>query len=73
MCQERAVAVRQKTDIALSLEEREAGRAVEQKWLRFARLYALMDEILANVDTPEREGESCNSDRHGEQGARDES
>ena len=57
LCQERAVAVRQLADSALSLEEREAGRANEQKWLRFARLYGLMDEILGKIDPAEAEGD----------------
>ena len=32
---------------APTLAEREAGRAAEQQWLRFARLYELMDEMFA--------------------------
>ena len=35
--------------------EREAGRAAEQQWLRFARLYELMDEMLASLGPAETE------------------
>ena len=55
MCRERAVAARELDDRATSLAEREAGRAAEQKWLRFARLYELMDEMLASLGPAETE------------------
>jgi hypothetical protein len=63
MCQERAVAARQQADSAPSLAEREAGRAIEQKWVRFARLYALMDEILSSVGPIEPDRESVSEGR----------
>ena len=34
---------------APTLAEREEGRAAEQQWLRFARLYELMDEMFASL------------------------
>jgi len=49
ICRERAVAARKLADNAPTLAEREAGRATEQQWLRFARLYDLMDEMLASL------------------------
>jgi hypothetical protein len=55
LCRERAVAVRKLADSAPTLAEREAGRAVEQQWLRFARLYSLMDEMLASLGPAETE------------------
>jgi hypothetical protein len=58
MCHERAVAARKQADSAPSLAEREEGRAIEQKWMRFARLYGLMDEILSSVGPIEAEGET---------------
>ena len=58
MCRERAVAARELADRATSLAEREAGRAAEQQWLRFARLYELMDEMLASLGPAETEGET---------------
>ena len=53
MCRERALAERHRADSGLSLEERAAGRANEQQWLQFARLYQLMDEMLASLGPPE--------------------
>ena len=55
MCRERAAAAQQRADNELSLEERAAGRATEQQWLRFARLYELMDEMLASLGPAETE------------------
>jgi hypothetical protein len=55
MCQERAAAARQLADRATSLAEREAGRATEQQWLRHARLYQLMDEMLGSLGLAETE------------------
>ena len=55
MCRERAVAVRTLADSAPTLAEREEGRAAEQQWLRFARLYELMDEMLASLGPVETE------------------
>jgi len=58
MCRERAAVARQQADTGLSLQEREAGRAAEQQWLRNALLYQLMDEVnrslgLAGTDPPQ--------------------
>ena len=55
ICREHAVAVRKLADSAPTLAEREAGRAAEQQWLRFARLYDLMGEILASIGPAETE------------------
>jgi hypothetical protein len=55
ICREHAVAVRKVADSAPTLAEREAGRAAEQQWLRFARLYELMDEIIASLGPAEPE------------------
>ncbi len=55
ICRERAVAERKLADSAPTLAEREAGRAAEQQWLRFARLYELMDEMLASLSPAETE------------------
>ena len=55
MSRERAVAARKLADSAPTLAEREAGRAAEQRWLRFARLYELMDEMLASLGPAETE------------------
>jgi hypothetical protein len=51
MCRERAAAARQRAESGLSLAEREEGRAAEQHWLRLVRLYELMDEVLASVES----------------------
>ena len=55
MCRERAEAARQQAESGLSLAEREEGRTTEQHWLRVARLYDLMDEVLAFVGRAETE------------------
>ena len=41
---------RQQAENGLTIAEREQGRVTEQRWLRFARLYELMDEVLPIVD-----------------------
>ena len=53
MCHEHAVAARKLADGAPTLAEREAGRTAEQQWLRFARLYELMDKMFASLDPAE--------------------
>jgi len=63
LCRERAVAARSLADNAPTLAEREAGRAAEQQWLRFARLYELMDEILASLGPTESEQQGNLEDR----------
>jgi len=55
MCRERAIAARQEADRGRSLQEREAGRAAEQQWLRNARLYQLMDEVFLSLGLAETE------------------
>ena len=55
MCRERAAAARQQAESGPSLAEREDARTTEQHWLRVARLYELMDEVLAFVDQAETE------------------
>ena len=55
LCRERATAARKLADSATTVAEREAGRAAEQKWLRFARLYELMYEVLASLGPSESE------------------
>ena len=54
MCRERAVAARKLAESAPTLAERDARRAAEQQWLRFARLYE-MDEIIASLGPTETE------------------
>jgi hypothetical protein len=55
MCRERAVAARKLADSAPTLAQREAARAAEQQWLRSARLYELMDQILSTLVPAETE------------------
>jgi len=67
MCHERAATARQQDENGLTIAKREQWRVIEQRWLRFARLYELMDEVLPIVDPSGREGETVEHHATGHQ------
>ena len=65
MCRERAVAARKLAESAPTLAERDARRAAEQQWLRFARLYELLHEMLTSLGPAETEQQQTRKVRDG--------